>query len=135
VDALGVAVGSDGSVYFGLGTGDFTYAYRVDAQGRAHYDVAAERGCILRVAPDFRSREIIATGIRFSVGMAINRHGDLFATDQEGAPWLANGNPFDELLHIRRGRHYGFPPRHSRHLPDVIDEPSTFDYAPQHQST
>jgi putative heme-binding domain-containing protein len=135
VDALGVAIGSDGSIYFGLGTGDFTNAYRVDAQGKAHYDLTAERGCIIRVAPDFRTREIIATGIRFPVGMAINRHGDLFATDQEGATWLPNGNPFDELLHIRRGRHYGFPPRHSRHLPGVIDEPSTFDYAPQHQST
>src|SRR5207245_3432866 len=40
-----------------------------------------------------------------------------------------------ELLHIQAGRHYGFPPRHPRHLPDVIDEPSLFDYAPQHQST
>ena len=56
-------------------------------------------------------------------------------TDQEGATWLPNGNPFDELLHIQKGRHYGFPPRHPKHLPDVIDEPSTFDYGPQHQST
>jgi putative heme-binding domain-containing protein len=39
------------------------------------------------------------------------------------------------LLHIQKGRHYGFPPRHPQHLPDVIDEPSTFDYGPQHQST
>jgi putative heme-binding domain-containing protein len=87
------------------------------------------------VAPDFRSRAIVATGIRFSVALAFNRAGDLFATDQEGATWLANGNPFDELLQIEPGRHYGFPPRHSRHLPCVIDEPSVFDYRPQHQST
>src|SRR5207237_1218986 len=59
----------------------------------------------------------------------------LFCTDQEGATWVPNGNPFDELLHIQPGRHYGFPPRHPRHLPDVLDEPSVFDYAPQHQST
>src|SRR4029078_5734055 len=41
-------------------------------------------------------------------------------------------------LRPRRGkprRPAGFPPRHPRHLPDVIDEPSTFDYGPQHQST
>ena len=63
--------------------------------------------------------------------------GDLFCTDQEGATWLPNGNPFDELLHIdrERKRHYGFPPRHPRHLAGVIDEPSLFDYGPQHQST
>jgi putative heme-binding domain-containing protein len=135
VDALGVALGEDGSVYFGLGAADYTNAYLVDAKGKAHYGRKSERGTILRVAPDFGTRDIVATGIRFPVGLAFNRQGDLFATDQEGATWLANGNPFDELLHIRPGRHYGFPPRHSRHLPGVIDEPSTFDYKPQHQST
>jgi putative heme-binding domain-containing protein len=39
------------------------------------------------------------------------------------------------LLHIQTGRHYGFPPRHPQFLPDVIDEPSVWDYRPQHQST
>ena len=88
-----------------------------------------------RSRPTSAKREIVATGIRFPVALAFNRLGDLFATDQEGATWLANGNPFDELLHIQPKRHYGFPPRHPRHLPSVIDEPSVFDYGPQHQST
>ena len=135
VDALGVAIAKDGSVFFGLGCTDFTNAYQVDKLGKAHYSLASERGTILRVAPDLKSREIWCTGIRFPVGMAFNALGDLFCTDQEGATWLANGNPFDELLHIQKERHYGFPPRHPWHLPDVIDEPSTFDYQPQHQST
>jgi putative heme-binding domain-containing protein len=135
VDALGVALDDEGSVYFGLGATDFTNAYRLDPSGRAAYGLDDEHGTIQKVSPDFRRREIIATGIRFPVGLAFNRRGDLFATDQEGATWLANGNPFDELLHIQTGRHYGFPPRHPRHLPSVIDEPSVFDYAPQHQST
>ena len=90
------------------------------------------------MSPDFKTREVVATGIRFPVGLRFNRHGDLFCTDQEGATWVPNGNPLDELLHIRLGtkpRHYGFPPRHPKHLPGVIDEPSTFDYGPQHQST
>jgi putative heme-binding domain-containing protein len=135
VDALGVVLDRDGNIYFGLGTADYTNAYQIDKSGKAHYDLKSERGTILKVSPDFRKREIVATGIRFPVGLAFNRHGDLFATDQEGATWLANGNPFDELLHIVPGRHYGFPPRHPRHLPGVIDEPSVFDYGPQHQST
>ncbi|HUE74854.1 MAG TPA: LamG-like jellyroll fold domain-containing protein, partial [Pirellulaceae bacterium] len=135
VDALGVAIATDGSVFFGLGCTDFTNAYQIDKQGRPHYSLASERGTILRIAPDLASREIWCTGIRFPVGIAINPGGDLFCTDQEGATWLPNGNPLDELLHIQKGRHYGFPPRHPRHLPDVIDEPSTFDYLPQHQST
>jgi putative heme-binding domain-containing protein len=137
VDALGVAFDPrDGSVYFGLGTTDYTNAYQVDGGGQARYSLTSERGTILRVSPDFKRREIVCTGIRFPVGLALNADGELFCTDQEGATWLANGNPFDELLYIQRGRHYGFPPRHPRHLPlpSVVDEPSLFDYAPQHQS-
>src|SRR5690606_30486814 len=42
--------------------------------------------------------------------------------------------PFDELLHIEKGRHYGFPPRHPKHLPNVIDVPAVMEYGPQHQS-
>jgi hypothetical protein len=99
VDALGVALDAAGNIYFGLGTPDFTNAYLVDRNGRGHYDLKSERGTVLKVSPDFRHREIVATGVRFTVGLAFNRHGDLFATDQEGATWLANGNPLDELLH------------------------------------
>ena len=66
--------------------------------------------------------------------MRFNSRGDLFATDQEGATWVPNGNPFDELLHIQKGRHYGFPrAAPAVYVPNVIDEPSTFDYSPQHQ--
>jgi putative heme-binding domain-containing protein len=135
VDALGVALDGDGNVYFGLGTADYSNAYLLDKDGKAHYDVKGERGTIQKVSADFSKRETVCTGIRFSVGMAFNKAGDLFCTDQEGATWLPNGNPFDELLHVEPGRHYGFPPRHPRHLTGVIDEPSVFDYGPQHQST
>jgi putative heme-binding domain-containing protein len=136
VDALGAAFDRrDGSIYFGLGTTDYTNAYQVGRDGKAGYSLKDERGTILRIAPDLKSREIVATGIRFPVAIRFNKLGDLFCTDQEGATWLPNGNPLDELLHIQKGRHYGFPPRHPKYLPNVIDEPSTFDYGPQHQST
>jgi len=42
------------------------------------------------VSPDFKSHEIMATGIRFPVAMRFNQRGDLFATDQEGATWVPN---------------------------------------------
>ena len=136
VDALGVAIDKDGNVFFGLGVENFTNPYLVDrGTGTSRFDLKSERGTILKVSSDFKKREILCTGIRFPVGMAFNSVGDLFCTDQEGATWLSNGNPLDELLHIQAGRHYGFPPRHPKYLPKVIDEPSTFDYAPQHQST
>jgi len=135
VDAVGLVVAPDGSLYFGLGTSAYNNAYLLDKEGRANYRLESERGTVLRISPDFSRREIVCTGIRYPLGAAFNRHGDLFMTEQEGATWLPNGNAFDELLHIQPGRHYGFPPRHPRHLPNVLDEPSTFDYGPQHQST
>lgn len=136
VDGLGVAVGADGSVYFSLGAASFTEPFLIDkATGKARYHTSMDRGTIQRVSPDFSKRETVCTGIRFAVSLAFNPLGDLFCSDQEGATWRHDGNPFDELLHIQPGRHYGFPPRHPKHLPNVFDEPSVFDYGPQHQST
>jgi len=136
VDGLGVVIDpKDQSIYFGRGTTYYAEPYLLDKEGKAHYSPKNENGTIMKVSPDLKSREIVCTGIRFPVALRINREGDLFATDQEGATWVPNGNPLDELLHIQKGRHYGFPPRHPKHNPDVIDEPSTFDYGPQHQCT
>jgi putative heme-binding domain-containing protein len=135
VDATGVAMDSEGAIYFGLGTANYANAYLIDADGRAQYRLDSDRGTVQKVSPDFKTRETVCTGVRFPIAFAFNRAGDLFCTEQEGATWLPNGNPFDELLHIQPDRHYGFPPRHPVHNPNVIDEPSTFDYAPQHQST
>jgi len=39
------------------------------------------------------------------------------------------------MLHLQPGRHYGFPPAHPLWLTNVVDEPSVWDYAPQHEST
>ncbi len=136
VDAIGVALDKEGNIYFALGTANYANGYLIDKDtGVAGYDIKSERGTVLKVSADFSKREIICTGVRFPVAMNFNKEGDLFASEQEGATWLPNGNPFDELLHIQTGRHYGFPPRHPKHLPNVVDEPSVFDYAPQHQST
>ena len=135
LDAIGLAVNKAGEIFFGLGCDKWNEAYRANKQtGQSDYNIRSERGTILKVLPGGK-REIVCTGLRWHVGLAFNAAGDLFCTDQEGATWLPNGNPFDELLHIQPGRHYGFPPRHPKYLPDVIDEPSTFDYGPQHEST
>lgn len=136
VDAVGLAVDRDGSVYFGLGCMLFANPYLVDEKtDKARYDIRSERGTILKVSPDGKKREVVCTGIRFPVGLAINRHGDLFCTDQEGATWLPGGNPLDELNYIVPGKHYGFPQRNEKYLPHVIDEPPAAVFGPQHQST
>ncbi|WP_051946031.1 c-type cytochrome [Verrucomicrobium sp. BvORR106] len=137
VDTVGLAMDpKDGSFYFGLGCANFADAYLIDKKtGKSAYDIHSTHGTIQKLSADFKQRETVATGLRFTCALAFNRAGDLFATEQEGATWLPNGNPFDELLHIQKGKHYGFPPRHPKHLPDVVDEPPVLNFSPQHQST
>ncbi len=47
--------------------------------------------------------ETFSAGQRFPMGLAMNRAGDLFSTDNQG-----NYNPFNELNHLQRGKRYGF---------------------------
>ena len=136
LDAIGMAVDGTGNIFFSLSVDAWSAPYMINPEtGQSDYNQFKERGTIIKLSPDWKQREILSTGLRFPVSLDFNANGDLFASEQEGATWLANGNPFDELLHIQKGRHYGFPPRHPQYLPGVIDEPSVFDYRPQHQST
>lgn len=129
-----LAIGPDGAIYVTMGNAGYNNPYWKDKAGNPHYSPDRRRGCLLRFGKDGKAEQL-ASGLRYIMGLQFNRHGDLFGTDQEGATWVPNGNPFDELLHLEAGRHYGFPPRHPRELPGVIDEPSVVDYGPQHQST
>ncbi|HEX8204232.1 MAG TPA: PQQ-dependent sugar dehydrogenase [Isosphaeraceae bacterium] len=133
VDAMGLALDPEGNLYVGLGCADFTNPYLLKG-GTARYDPQGELGTVLKIAPDRKRREVIATGLRFPYDLEFNRHGDLFATDQEGETWLPGANVLDELDQIRPGRHYGWPPRHEAYLPGVRDEPPVVGFAPQHQS-
>lgn len=47
--------------------------------------------------------ESVSAGLRFPMGLALSREGDLFATDNQG-----NYNPFNELNHLQFGKRYGF---------------------------
>jgi len=136
-DCIGLAIDTEGNYYIGLGTANYENPYVLDktTKDNPKYDRKHVRGSMLKISADGKTREILSTGLRFTVGIEINRHGDLFCTDQEGSTWLPTGNPYDELIHIVKDRHYGFPPRHEKWLPDVFDEPSTVDIGPTHQST
>ncbi len=63
---------------------------------------ARGRGKVLRIDADGKWTEY-AAGLRYAMGIVANQQGDLFVTDNQGVT-----NPFNELNHIRPGRHYGF---------------------------
>ena len=117
---------------------NFADAYLIDrstGRGRATTRQSARHDSAADARTFRNARDRSAPACASPARWRSTAHGDLFATEQEGATWLPNGNPLDELLHIEPGKHYGFPPRHPKHLPDVIDEPAVIEYGPQHQST
>jgi hypothetical protein len=69
------------------------------------------RGTVVRLRPVEPTREHprlfdlepLAAGIRFPMGLAIDRDREIFVTDNQG-----NYNPFNELNHVIRGARYGF---------------------------
>lgn len=133
LDAMGLARDDQGNLYVDIGCANFANAYLLE-DGKPHYDPGSELGAILKISPGGKTREVFANGFRFAYALEFNRAGDLFATDQEGETWLPGGNPLDELNHVERGRHYGWPPRHPEYLPRNPDTPPVVGFAPQHQS-
>ncbi len=53
--------------------------------------------------PRLFSVEPISGGHRFAIGIAKNKKGQLFVTDNQG-----NYNPYNELNHVRKGKRFGF---------------------------
>lgn len=133
VDAMGLARDREGNLYVNVGCVDFTNPYLLK-DGTPHYDPRSELGAVLKISAGGKTREVFANGFRFCYALEFNRAGDLFATDQEGETWLKGANPLDELNHVERGRHYGWPPRHPQYLPANPDTPPVVGFAPQHQS-
>ena len=80
-------------------------------QDKRSLAAARLRGTVVQLTPrtptfdDPRrfSLELLSGGHRFPMGIARNRAGDVFVTDNQG-----NYNPFNELNHVLRGRRYGF---------------------------
>jgi cbb3-type cytochrome oxidase cytochrome c subunit len=69
------------------------------------------RGSVLKLIPreatpdlpQLFSTEVLTQGHRFPMGLALNKKGELFVTDNQG-----NYNPFNELNHVQKGKHFGF---------------------------
>jgi glucose/arabinose dehydrogenase len=79
----------------------------------------AENGQIRRYNPDGSGMEVIARGVRNSVGFDFHpRTGQLWFTDN-GRDWVGEEGPQDELNRISRpGENFGFPYCHAEGIPD-----------------
>lgn len=99
--AVGLPRDDEGNYYIGLPC----------QQDDRSEEAAYLRGTALRARPrdptgDNPRRyaiDVLCAGLRFPMGLALNRQGALFATDNQG-----NYNPFNELNHLLPGEHYGF---------------------------
>ncbi|MEZ4897408.1 MAG: sorbosone dehydrogenase family protein [Saprospiraceae bacterium] len=74
---------------------------------------------ITRINPDGSGREIVARGVRNSVGFTWHpQTKELWFTDN-GRDWLGDDQPSCELNHLTRvGEHFGFPYCHQGDIPD-----------------
>ncbi|HUP79781.1 MAG TPA: hypothetical protein VM260_14610, partial [Pirellula sp.] len=61
VDAVGVAMAPDGTIYFAIGCADYANGHQVNKQGVSEYDLGSVRGTIQRVSPDWSNRETVCT--------------------------------------------------------------------------
>jgi len=102
---------------------------RIDEQGRLIVPIGApcnvcDRDAdgyaqIVRMQPDGSQREVLARGVRNSVGFALEPGtGHLWFTDN-GRDWLGDDLPSCELNRLTQpGQHFGFPYCHQGDVPD-----------------
>ncbi|MEN9680190.1 MAG: hypothetical protein RLZZ627_83 [Pseudomonadota bacterium] len=66
-------------------------------------------GRLLRLDPSNPKPEVLAEGLRNSVGLTFGDHNDLWLTEN-GRDWLGDALPPDELNHwVQKGTHFGYP--------------------------
>ncbi|WP_224996091.1 PQQ-dependent sugar dehydrogenase [Cesiribacter sp. SM1] len=93
----GLNFGPDGWLYLALTTDSWNASPSPDPNGY--------RGSILRISPDGKKAEAVATGIRSVYDMSFDQKGDLLFIDNEGG-----GNPQEELNLLVKNSFYGHNP-------------------------
>lgn len=88
---------------------------------------------ITRISPDGKEREIVASGVRNTVGFDWDpRTGELWFTDN-GRDWLGDDAPDCELNHAtRKGEHFGYPFCHAGTIsdPEFGDQRTCGEFTP-----
>lgn len=98
--ASGIRAGMDGFLYFTFGDKGLPRAV-----GRDGKTITYSRGGVLRIRPDGTDMELVATGLRNPLSVALNAEDDVFAygNDDDSKRWP------NAVFHILETGHYGYP--------------------------
>jgi Glucose / Sorbosone dehydrogenase len=99
-----VTTGPDGAIYVSIGNLDHLSPEIAETIHRPNMDLL---GTVLRLSPDGRDVTVFARGLRNVYGLTFDDRGGLWGVDNDGA--TPQGWRGEEILHIRRGRNYGYP--------------------------
>ena len=86
----------------GLQTDDAGNFYYAKSARHAKTALVPHHGTLLRVSPDGKKTDIVATGFRAANGVCINPDGTWIVTDQEG-----HWNPKNRINYVKEGGFYG----------------------------
>ena len=112
----GLRLGMDGYLYIAVGDKGIP-----EATGSDGSTIQVVGGGVVRVRPDGSQLEVVATGLRNVLDVAIDDYGNLFTYDNtdDGLGW------WTRLTHVVPGGHYGYPHDYlehpERHLPSMGD--------------
>ena len=90
---------------------EFAMGLQTDAKGNFYYAKSArhakvavvpQHGTLLRVSPNGKSTDIVASGFRAANGVCLNPDGTWIVTDQEG-----HWNPKNRINYVKEGGFYG----------------------------
>lgn len=102
-----LTLGPDGKLYFGIGA-----PCNICASPEPYATIA-------RVDPRTPTLEIVASGVRNTLGMDWHPETRELYFTENGHDWMGDDRPQDELNHASRdGLHFGFPHCHQGDLPD-----------------
>ncbi len=102
----GVRLGLDGFLYISVGDKGIPHAHGTDGS-----ELTLRGGGVIRVRPDGSRLEIVATGLRNVLDVAMDDRGEMFTYDNtdDGLGW------WTRLTHIVPGGYYGYPWDYKEH--------------------
>ena len=77
-----------------------------------------EEATLLRIAPDGKSREIFASGLRHTIGFGWHPLTKVLYGFDQGSDWHGDNIPPEEMNVIERGKNYGWPWCYGDKTPD-----------------